>query len=60
TSNSGDNESPSWAPNGRYITFASTRNGPSQIFIMRDDGSNQIRIGPKMESRQPDWSPWFK
>ncbi|MBI2082717.1 MAG: Tol-Pal system beta propeller repeat protein TolB [Deltaproteobacteria bacterium] len=60
TSESGNNESPSWAPNGRYITFASTRNGPSQIFIMREDGSNQIHVGPRIESRQPDWSPWFK
>lgn len=57
TKGEGDSQSPSWSPDGRYLTFVSTRLGSSQVFIMRADGSGVRRI-----SNQPDCSSpcWFK
>ncbi len=37
----GDNEEPSFSPDGRYITFSSNRDGLWRIYIMRIDGSAQ-------------------
>jgi TolB protein len=34
TYESGDNEAPSWSPDGSLIAFSSTREGPSRIYIM--------------------------
>ncbi len=45
-------ESPSWAPNGRFI--AASCGG--QITIFRDDGSAETRVGPK-NAAQPSWGP---
>jgi Tol biopolymer transport system component len=36
-------EVPSWSPNG-YIYFQSTRDGPMEIYRMKADGSEQVRI----------------
>lgn len=59
TSSTGNNESPTWSPNGRFIAYSSTRNGPIEVTLMREDGSNQITIGPS-GSTQPAWGPWVK
>ena len=49
---------PTWSPNGKQILFASDRNGPVQLFVVRDDGKNlhQISNLPAMRGRS-DWSP---
>ena len=39
TRDSGRNERPSWAPDGRHIVFESTRSGSRQIWTMLADGS---------------------
>jgi TolB protein len=39
TSGAGDNEDPSWSPDGRFIAFTSTRRGKREIFVMDADGS---------------------
>ncbi|MEW6039920.1 MAG: DPP IV N-terminal domain-containing protein [Elusimicrobiota bacterium] len=58
TSNSASNESPSFSPDGRFITFSSTRNGKKEIFTMFADGSGQMRLlNIKGNSEMPDWSP---
>jgi len=54
----GNNENPSWAPDGRHLCFSSTRSGRREIYIMNDDGSGQRQIssGPG-EKFCPSWSP---
>jgi TolB protein len=58
THNEGDNESPSWSPDGSLIVFSSTREGPSRIFVMTSYGTDQRRLlSLKGQQTQPDWSP---
>jgi TolB protein len=52
----GTNESPSFAPNGRHIAFASSRAGKSQIFSIAQDGSNLRQLTRAGNNYQPDWS----
>lgn len=44
TSGSGGNRFPAFSPDGKTITFTSTRSGEDQIFLMDVDGSNQRAI----------------
>jgi len=58
TMNAGDNEDPSWSPDGSMLTFTSNRRGGvSRIFVMNASGTDQrqlVRI--KGRQSQPDWS----
>jgi len=49
---------PTWSPDGKHILFASNRNGPIQLFSIRDDGKNLHLVSnlPAMRGRS-DWSP---
>jgi len=54
----GNNEDPSFSPDGRYITFSSDRDGVKGIYIMRANGESPKRITPKnLSSYGPKWSP---
>ncbi|MFZ5905843.1 MAG: Tol-Pal system beta propeller repeat protein TolB [Nitrospirota bacterium] len=54
----GNNEDPSFSPDGRYITFMSDRDGVKGIYIMRANGEAQQRITPRgMKASGPRWSP---
>lgn len=58
TSGAGDNESPTWSPDGTLIAFSSSREGPSRIYVMNSNGSNQRRLlVQKGEQTAPCWSP---
>ncbi|PKQ03927.1 MAG: Tol-Pal system protein TolB, partial [Alphaproteobacteria bacterium HGW-Alphaproteobacteria-12] len=49
---------PSYAPDGRQITFESDRGGSQQIYVMDADGSNQRRVSFGQGSyATPVWSP---
>lgn len=49
---------PSWSPDGKQIAFVSTRDGSSQIYVMKADGSNVQRLtNNKSEDATPSWSP---
>jgi len=54
----GSNEYPHWSPDGRFITFTSNRDGKKSVFVMRADGTLQIRLSRgRGGDSQPVWSP---
>lgn len=54
----GNNEDPSFSPDGRFITFTSDRDGMKGIYIMRVNGESQRRMTPKnLRAFSPRWSP---
>jgi TolB protein len=54
----GNNEDPSFSPDGRYITFSSDRDRTRGIYIMRANGEAQKKISPQgLRSYGPRWSP---
>ena len=59
TQDEGNNESPSFSPDGHQIVFTSTR-GPKRqknIYIMDVDGNNQRRITRGGGYETPSWRP---
>lgn len=63
TLKTGDNENPSFSPNGQLVVFQSNRIGHKNIkgryhlWVMRKDGSGQVKINTGLyESLTPDWS----
>jgi TolB protein len=57
TRDSGKNERPSWAPDGRHIVFESTRGGTRQIWTMLADGSQPHQLTIDGDNESPNWSP---
>ncbi len=54
----GNNEEPSFSPDGRFITFTSDRDGYKRVYIMRANGEAQRPVSPgKMRAFGPKWSP---
>ncbi len=54
----GNNEDPSFSPDGRYIVFSSDRDGEKAVYVMRANGEAQKRITPKgLRVFGPRWSP---
>jgi TolB protein len=59
TQDQGNNEHPTFAPNGELVVFTSTRTGESKLYIMSADGTNQRQISRgKGEYTTPEWGPW--
>jgi TolB protein len=56
TRDSGRNERPSWAPDGRHIVFESTRGGSRQIWVMLADGSEARQLTTNGHNESPNWS----
>lgn len=58
TNKAGDNEDPSWSPDGRFVAFTSTRRGRRELFIMDADGSAPHPLTElKGHSFTPSWGP---
>jgi TolB protein len=56
TRDTGRNERPSWAPDGRHIVFESTRTGTRQIWTMLADGSQAHMLTATGHNESPNWS----
>jgi TolB protein len=57
TRSTGDNESPSWSPDGSLIVFSSNREGPNRIYVMTGYGTDQRRLLTLPgEQTNPKWS----
>jgi len=58
TMNAGDNEDPSWSPDGSMLAFTSNRKkGVPGIFVMNVSGSDPRQLFKlKGSQSQPDWS----
>jgi len=56
TRDSGRNERPSWAPDGRHLVFESTRMGTRQIWTMLADGSQPHQLTTQGHNESPNWS----
>ena len=56
TRDSGRNERPSWAPDGRHIVFESTRSGTRQIWTMLADGTQARQLTTQGHNESPNWS----
>lgn len=56
TDSIGNNESPSFAPNGRHLAFVSSRSGREQIFTIARDGNGLRQITREGTNRYPNWS----
>jgi TolB protein len=58
TRDAGNNESPSWSPDGSMIVFSSTREGRSRIYVMTAFGTDQRQLLTLPgEQTNPQWSP---
>ncbi|MEX1357261.1 MAG: hypothetical protein WD981_01420 [Gaiellaceae bacterium] len=59
SASTGNDASPSWSPDGTRIAFSSTRDGNWEIYVMRADGSGQVRVTatPTRDEGEPSWSP---
>jgi Tol biopolymer transport system component len=44
TSGAGDDVSPLWSPDGRRITFSSSRDGDANIYVINPDGTAEMRL----------------
>jgi TolB protein len=58
TNSDPNNTDPAWSPDGKLIAFNAERDGTSQIYIMRPDGSKQTSISQSTRfDQRPCWSP---
>ena len=53
----GENEDPSWAPDGRHIVFSSTRSGEKQLWILDAESGRARQLTHNKGARLAAWSP---
>jgi hypothetical protein len=54
--NAGENSRPSWSPDGKKLTFQSTRRSSFDVFTMNADGANQSLLTPTFfDESYPVW-----
>ncbi len=57
TQNQGNNEEPTWSPNGRVLAFSSNRSGGQGIYLANADGTGDQHIVYHGEGTSVDWGP---
>jgi len=53
----GENEDPSWAPDGRHIVFTSSRGGDKQLWILDTESGRARQLTHSRGARLAAWSP---
>ena len=56
THESGNNDFPSWAPDGRHIVFQRKIDNRTQIWTMLADGTHQQQLTKAGDNSMPNWS----
>src|SRR5690606_34240939 len=51
-----EDTNPSYAPDGEKIAFQSFRSGAWGVYVVNDDGSNEVTVAPN-NAIEPDWYP---
>jgi len=57
TQNQGNNEEPTWSPNGRVLAFSSTRSAGHGIYLANADGTGEQHIVYRGSGTSVDWGP---
>jgi TolB protein len=53
----GNNEDPSWAPDGRHLVYTSSGDGPAGLYIIDIETQERRALAPGGNLRMADWSP---
>ena len=53
----GNNEDPSWAPDGRNIVYTSVGDGPGGLYIIDAESKTRRLLAPGGNLRMAEWSP---
>jgi len=57
TQNQGNNEEPTWSPNGRVLAFSSNRPGGQGIYLANADGTGDQHVIYRGAGTSVDWGP---
>ncbi len=53
----GNDAWPEWSPDGDWIAFTGDRDGGTDIFVVRPDGSDLTRVTTDLGGARPRWLP---